>query len=78
LIWREFQRCYNVQYLAELLGSLGFSYQKARFVSDDLDEERRQHWLPSSWPAIVPEARRRGARLLFADEASFAQSGSLG
>lgn len=78
LIWREFQRCYNVHYLAELLGRLGYSYQKARFVSDHLDEARRQQWLTSTWPALVQEARRRGALLLFADEASFAQWGSLG
>jgi len=78
LIMREFQRCYNVHYLAELLGRLGYSYQKARFVSDHLDEARRQHWLSVSWPALVQEARRRGALLLFGDEASFAQWGSLG
>jgi transposase len=78
LIQREFQRCYNVHYLAELLHQLGYSYQKARFVSDHLDEVRRQHWLKVTWPAIVPEARRRQALLLFGDEASFAQWGSLG
>lgn len=78
LIRREFQRCYNLHYLAELLHRLGFSYQKARFVSDHLDEERRQQWLRVRWPTIVATARRRGALLLFADEASFAQWGSLG
>jgi transposase len=78
LIEREFQRCYNVHYLAELLRSLGFSYQKARFVSDHLDQAQRQQWLRVTWPTIVAEARRRGALLLFADEASFAQWGSLG
>jgi transposase len=30
-----------------------------------------------TWPAILREARRRGALILFADEASFAQWGSL-
>lgn len=78
LIQREFQRTYNVHYLATLLHNLGFSYQKGRFVSDHLDEVRRQHWLTVTWPALIQEARQRGALLLFADEASFAQWGSLG
>jgi transposase len=78
LIEREFGRTYNVHYLSELLRNLGFSYQKARFVSDHLDEQRRQQWREVEWPAIVRVARRRKALLLFADEASFAQWGSLG
>jgi transposase len=78
LIWRAFGRLYNVHYLSELLRNLGFSYQKARYVSDHLDETARQHWLHLTWPAIVAEARRTRALLLFGDEASFAQWGSLG
>jgi transposase len=78
LVWREFGRLYNVQYLSALLRQLGFSYQKARYVSDHLDEAARQHWLTVTWPTIVAEARQRGAGLLFGDEASFAQWGSLG
>lgn len=78
LIWRAFGRSYNVHYLSALLRNLGFSYQKARFVSDHLDEDRRQRWRTEEWPTIVQEARQRGALLLFADEASFAQWGSLG
>lgn len=78
LIWREFGQLYNVHYLSELLGKLGFSYQKARFVSDHLDASARQHWLSVTWPTIVATAKARGALLLFADEASFAQWGSLG
>ena len=78
LIWRELGCLYNVHYLSALLGTLGYSYQKARFVSDHLDEPKRQHWLTVIWPTIVANARRRGALLLFGDEASFAQWGSLG
>jgi len=78
LIQREFGVLYSVRYVAELLDNLGFSYQKARFVSDHLDEARRAHWRTHVWPAILREARRRGALLLFGDEASFAQWGSLG
>jgi transposase len=78
LIERDFGVLYSVKYIAELLGNLGLTYQKARFVSDHLDEARRQRWLSEEWPAIVAEARRRKALLLFADAASFAQWGSLG
>ena len=45
LIWREFGVLYNCQYVCTLLHNLGFSFQKARFVSDHLDAARRQHWL---------------------------------
>ncbi len=78
LIQREFGVLYSVPYVAELLKNLGFSYQKARFVSDHLDEGRRAHWRTVTWPAILRAARRQGALLLFGDEASFAQWGSLG
>jgi transposase len=78
LIVREFGHLYNTHYLSELLHNLGFSYQKARFISDHLDEARRAHWLQLEWPAIVTAARRQGAWLLFGDEASFAQWGSVG
>jgi transposase len=78
LIQREFGVLYTVHYVAELLRNLGFSYQKARFVSDHLNDEQRQAWLTETWPALVQMARRRGALLLFGDEASFAQWGSLG
>jgi transposase len=77
LIQREFGRLYNHHYLATLLRNLGFSYQKARFVSDHLDPERRRVWREETWQAILAEAQRRDALLLFGDEASFAQWGSL-
>jgi transposase len=78
LIHRDFGVMYNVHYVTELLRNLGFSYQKARFVSDHLNVEQRAEWLHSTWPAIVQAARRTDALLLFGDEASFAQWGSLG
>lgn len=78
LIEREFGVRFAVGYLPALLRGLGFSYQKARFVSDHLDEAVRTHWLHETWPQIVAAARAQGALLLFGDEASFAQWGSLG
>lgn len=78
VIQREFGVTYNVQYLATLLRSLGFSFQKARFVSDHLDEVARAAWLAYVFPAWRAHAEAAGGLLLFGDEASFAQWGSLG
>ena len=64
--------------MAALLKNLGFSFQKARFVSDHLDEARRQEWLLTTWPAWRQRAQDAQGLLLFGDEASFAQWGSLG
>ena len=77
LIWREFGVLYNCQYVCTLLHNMGFSFQQARFVSDHLDAARRQHWLQQEWPMILRAARRQKGLLLFEDEASFAQWGSL-
>ena len=77
LIWREFGVLYNRHYVCTLLHNVGFSFQKARFVSDHLDAAKRLAWLQDKWPAIVRAAKRRGGLSLFEDEASFAQWGSL-
>ena len=57
--------------------NLGFSRQKARFVSDHLDEEARQQWMKEKCPEILAQARKIGAPIFFGDEASFALWGSL-
>jgi transposase len=77
LIWREFGVLYNRQYVCPLLHNLGFSFQKARFMSDHLDAATRLAWLEQKWPTIVRAATRRQGLILFEDEASFAQWGSL-
>lgn len=77
LIRQRFGVLYNRFYVAELLHNLGYSFQKARFVSDHLDETRRQDWLQREWPQILREAKQRGALILFGDEASFPQWGTL-
>src|SRR5438874_1455641 len=75
LLWREFGVLYNRHYVCTLWHNLGFSFQKARFVSDHLDEAKRLAWLEEKWPAIVRAAKRQGGLILFEDEASFAQWG---
>jgi transposase len=77
LIWREFGVLYNRHYVCTLLHNLGFSFQKARFVSDHLDAAKRLAWLRDKWLAIVGAAKRCKGLILFEDEASFAQWGSL-
>ena len=77
LIWREFGALYNRQYVCTLLHNLGFSFQKARFVSDHRGTATRVAWLAHKWPAIVRAATRCHGLILFEDEASFAQWGSL-
>ena len=77
LIHQRFGVLYSRFYVSELLHNLGYSYQKARFVSDHLDEARRQAWLQQEWPQILREAKQRKALLLFGDEVSFPQWGTL-
>jgi transposase len=78
LILREFGVLYNRHYVCELLHNLGFSFQKAKFVSDHLDEEARREWQEEVWPEILRLAEEKNALILFGDEVSFAQWGSLG
>ena len=77
LITARFGVSYSVFYIAQLLKNLGFSYQKAAFVSAHLDEVARQRWRTRVWPDILRQAREQKAWLLFGDEASFPQWGTL-
>ena len=77
LIWERFGVFYNVHYLSALLKSMGYSYQKARFVSGHLDPQARAQWLSRQWPKILELAQRKNAYLFFGDEASFPQWGTL-
>jgi len=77
VIQRACGQVYNAHYICTLLHNLGLSFQRARFLSDHLDEERRRVWIEQQWPAILRHAQQRGALLLVGDEASFAPWGSL-
>ena len=72
---------YNLNYLSSLLKKLGFSYQKACFVTDRQDEEKyqleREKWLSETLPAIMKKAKEENSVVLFGDEVSFAMWGSL-
>ena len=76
-IQKTFKVSFSVHYIAELLKSLGLSYQRARFASSHLDPNARNKWLNEKWPKILKSAKKKDSYLLFGDEASFPQWGSL-
>jgi transposase len=77
LIFERFGKHYNAFYISQLLKNLGFSWQKAGFISDHLDQAQRREWRAYTWPKILRLAREKNAFLLFGDEASFPQWGTL-
>jgi transposase len=81
LIEREFGVTYNPRYLCRVLHQIGITYQKAALVSAKIDDEKhqakRREWERQTWPFILKRARQLNAVILFGDEVSFAQWGSL-
>jgi len=77
LVLCEFNVVYSPRYLCQLLKQMKLSYQKTAFESDHLDEEKRREWREVTWPAILKQAQEKKAVILFGDEVSFAQWGSL-
>ena len=77
LIENTFGVLYSANYIAQLLKNMGFTYQKAKFVSDHKDPEKRKEWIEKTWPEIVKLAAQKHAHILFGDEVSFPQWGSL-
>ena len=73
LIHAKFKVFYSVHYISQLLRNMGFTDQKAKFVSDHLNEDKRAQWLEETWPTILALAKAKNAHLLFGDEASFPQ-----
>ena len=67
----------NVFSIAQLLKNLGLSSHKAAVVSEHLDAGQRQAWCTTTWPQMLRLAQERKARLLFGDEASCPQWGTL-
>ena len=77
LIQTEYGVFYSANYISQLLKNMGLSYQKGKFVSDHKDPEKRREWLEKTWPEIYKTAEKKNAHVLFGDEASFPQWGSL-
>lgn len=77
IIEKNFKVSYSVKYLSELLKDMGFSYQKAAFIATKRDEKMRRKWLQEKWPEILGLSRKKNTHILFGDEASFPQLGTL-
>jgi len=81
MIFSRFGVNFNPRYLCALLGKIGLSFQKAKFVSDKVGgeeyESARTEWKEKTWPSILKAAREKNAVIMFGDEASFAMWGSL-
>ena len=81
VIIKEFKVIFNPRYLCEMLKKMGLSYQRAKFVSDRLDDEKhqkkRKEWEEVIWPGILAKAEKLNGVILFEDEVSFPQWGSL-
>jgi transposase len=77
VILTEFGTFYSARYLSQLLDNMGYSYQKAAFVAAKQDQDKRQEWVNNIWPSILKQAERKNAYILFGDEASFPQWGTL-
>ncbi len=77
LILRKFKVFYSARYISQLLRNMGFSYQKAKFAADKKNPEKRKEWLEKQWPEIMTLAKQKNSLVLFGDEASFPQWGSL-
>jgi len=81
LIQKYFNVTYNPRYVCAMLKDMGLSYQKAAFVSDQMENpehrKARRRWKCVTWPRIRKQAERLQGVILFGDEVSFAQWGSL-
>ena len=77
LIEKRFGVKFAVKYLSELLDKIGLSYQKAKFIADHKDPIKRAEWLNEIWPKIIKMSKEKKSKILFGDEASFPQWGSL-
>lgn len=82
VIENKFGVSYNPRYVCYLMKKIGLSYQKAKFESDKLDDEehqnKRKEWESKTWPEILEKTKFLKGVILFGDEVSFAQWGSLG
>ncbi len=77
LIEKTFGVTHSVKYLPEFLDQIGLSYQKAKFTADYKNPVIRAEWLKEKWPQIMKLSKEKNSQILFGDEASFPQWGSL-
>ena len=77
----KFNVTYNPRYVCDLRKKMNLSFQKSKFVSDSMDDpehiKERRRWKCVTWPGIRKQAKHLNGVILFGDEVSFAQWGSL-
>jgi transposase len=77
LIRRRFRVRYRNHHIPRLLHQLGFSVQRPRKRLARADQAAQELWLTKRLPAIRRKAARCRGVVVFEDEASFGQDGSL-
>jgi transposase len=77
LITSRFGVSYGLCQVRRILRALCFSVQLPRRVPSEEDPEKQKEWIESDLPEIRKEVRSDGGALLYEDEASFQQSGTL-
>lgn len=77
LIYDRYGIFYYVHYISQLLKNMGFSFQRAEFVSGHKNPEERRKCPETQWPEIIKITQKISCYILFGDEASFPQWGSL-
>jgi transposase len=70
LIWRQFKVRLSEISVGRLLAKLGMSPQRPLYRAYQQDPEKVRAWKEETYPAIRAEAKRVGAAVFFADEAS--------
>lgn len=51
---------YNTNYVAELMGKIGWSCQKPETRAKERNEDAIRHWKEQTWPQIKKGLKRRG------------------
>jgi transposase len=77
LIKKRFGIVYGLSQARRILRKLRFSLQVPRRVPAKADPKKQEEWVEKELPEIKKEVRNDGGVLVYEDEASFQQSGSL-
>lgn len=70
LIERQFGMTLSLPTLGKIMAQLGFTTQRPLYRAYQQDATLVQRWLSEDLPALRARAKAKGAKLLFADEAS--------
>jgi transposase len=78
LIKREFGVVVHETTVARILGRLGLTPQKPQRRAFQRDERACRNWAAKEFPAIVRDAKRKQATILFGDETGVREDGPVG